>query len=181
MTQDTREAFEALRRVGYRVAVTHLGPGTVDVRDMDFSIPTAVVLGNEKDGVSPEAVEHADVRCAIPMVGFVDSFNVSVAASLVMWTARQDRAARLGMAGDLGPEEAEVLAAAFALRHHARVGSWIAETASRARPAFRRRRLAGGGAEGDGGGEWEGDEGAEELLRDLAASAGLRQGGGRGW
>ena len=62
---------------------------------MDWSQPTAIVVGNEGSGISEEALELSDLYCSIPMNGMVDSFNVSVAAGILMHHAVCDRAARL--------------------------------------------------------------------------------------
>lgn len=116
----------ALRAHGYRIAVA-VGPGeagVVAVEDFPWGeTPTAVVLGNEGDGVCPEFLEAADARVTIPMAGFVESFNVSVAAALILGTARR----KLGeqekkkefpsSSASLSPAEAASLAAAMLLRH----------------------------------------------------------------
>ncbi|KAE8665655.1 putative ubiquitin conjugation factor E4-like [Hibiscus syriacus] len=59
----------------------------VSIYDMDWSRPTAIVVGNENRGISDEALELSDLHCSIPMKGMVDSFNVSVAAGIVMHQA----------------------------------------------------------------------------------------------
>lgn len=87
------EAVKKLKAQGYQVVATDLNtPYTV--ADVDFGKPTAVVLGNEKDGVSPEMLSLVDKSFKIPMTGFSQSFNISVAASVlfyhVAWTQRQN-------------------------------------------------------------------------------------------
>ncbi|KAL6526385.1 hypothetical protein OROMI_030025 [Orobanche minor] len=89
-----RECFENLRARGYRIATAYLGTDAVSVYDVDWSCPTAIVVGNELRGVSEEALELSDVNCSIPMRGMVDSFNVSVAAGLLMHHAVCDRTLR---------------------------------------------------------------------------------------
>eukprot|EP00983_Pelagomonas_calceolata_P009548 308946-Pelagomonas_calceolata.AAC.2 len=59
-------------------------------------------------GVSEEAVEAADACAIIEMSGFVESFNISVAAALVMYEARSQRQRKLGYHGDLSPVEVGV-------------------------------------------------------------------------
>lgn len=113
----TRECFEVLRSRGYRIAVTHVGNDTVSVHDMDWTLPTAIVLGNEHRGITGEALEFSDIKCSIPMTGMVDSFNVSVAAGIFMHTAVHDRISCMGSHGDLRPKERQILAAEFYLRH----------------------------------------------------------------
>lgn len=112
-----KDCFQVLKSRGYRIATTHLGMDTVSIYDMDWSQPTAIVVGNEGSGISEEALELSDLYCSIPMNGMVDSFNVSVAAGIVMHHAVCDRTARLGSHGDLSAEEKEILMAEFSLRH----------------------------------------------------------------
>lgn len=112
-----KDCFDVLRSRGYRVATTHVGMDAVSVYDMDWSIPTAIVVGNEKRGISEEALKLSDLHCSIPMNGMVDSFNVSVAAGILMHQAVCDRTSRLGQHGDLTEEERQILQAEFLLRH----------------------------------------------------------------
>ena len=56
----------------------------------DWTVPTAVILGNERDGVSDEAKRLAD-GVYISMNGFTESLNVSVPSSMIMHHAVQDR------------------------------------------------------------------------------------------
>ncbi|XP_057871343.2 uncharacterized protein LOC131077803 isoform X2 [Cryptomeria japonica] len=93
--ETTRECFEVLWLRGYRIAVAYIGSDTVSVCDMDWTLPTAIVLGNEHKGISDEALELSDVRCSIPMTGMVDSLNVSVAAGICMHSAVRDRISRM--------------------------------------------------------------------------------------
>ncbi|XP_010551828.1 PREDICTED: uncharacterized protein LOC104822345 [Tarenaya hassleriana] len=113
-----KECFQALKSRGYRIATTHLGKDTVSIYDMDWSCPTALVVGNEGRGISEEALELSDLKCSIPMNGMVDSFNVSVAAGILMHHAVCDRTSRLGRHGDLTEEEKQILMAEFSLRHN---------------------------------------------------------------
>ncbi|KAM7506803.1 hypothetical protein LguiA_017256 [Lonicera macranthoides] len=112
-----QECFEALKSRGYRIATTHVGMDAVSVYDMDWSFPTAIVVGNENRGISEEALELSDLHCSIPMNGMVDSFNVSVAAGILMHYAVCDRTSRMGCHGDLTSEESQILLAEFSLRH----------------------------------------------------------------
>ncbi|KAL8144458.1 hypothetical protein V2J09_017490 [Rumex salicifolius] len=112
-----RECFDELRSRGYRIATTHIGENSVYIDEMDWSVPTAIVVGNESRGISQEALELSDIHCVIPMRGMVDSFNVSVAAGILMHHAVRDRTSRLGFHGDLTPNESQILLAELSLRH----------------------------------------------------------------
>ncbi|XP_021682306.2 uncharacterized protein LOC110666200 [Hevea brasiliensis] len=113
----TQECFEVIKSRGYRSATPHVGMEAVSVYDMDWSCPTAIVVGNENRGISDEALKLSDLHCSIPMKGMVDSFNVSVAAGILMHYAVCDRNSRLGCHGDLTSEESQILLAEFSLRH----------------------------------------------------------------
>lgn len=83
--ENTLSAYRALRRAGYRIVATAPHRGTIDLEDFPVEeAPTALVFGNELDGLTETALEHADAYLRIPMRGFVDSFNISVSAALCM-------------------------------------------------------------------------------------------------
>ncbi|EFN57254.1 hypothetical protein CHLNCDRAFT_21737 [Chlorella variabilis] len=92
----TEECVLNAKRLGYQVVATHLSPDAVDISQIDWTRPTAFIMGNEKRGVSCEAVALADACAVVPMVGFVDSYNLSVAAALIMYEARRMREQALG-------------------------------------------------------------------------------------
>ncbi|KAK1307308.1 hypothetical protein QJS10_CPA10g02041 [Acorus calamus] len=125
------DCFRALRSRGYRIVTTHLGMDTASIYEMDWSCPTAIVVGNEHKGISDEALELSDLHCNIPMSGMVDSFNVSVAAGILMHHAVCDRVSRLGSHGDLTPEEHQILLAEFFLRHRENTLSIVQEYVKR--------------------------------------------------
>ncbi len=79
-----RVCIDALRSRGYRIAVTTLDSGASPPEEIDLAHPVAIVFGTEKDGVTPAMLNDADIRVGIPMHGFVQSFNVSVAAALCL-------------------------------------------------------------------------------------------------
>lgn len=115
------ECLSFVRRAGYRIVAGHPAVASSDVSDVDFSTPTALVLGNELAGLSAEMLAAADETIAIPLGGFVRSFNISVAAALCLYEARRDRIARLGAHGDLSDVDRDRLRAVFAMksvRHH---------------------------------------------------------------
>lgn len=87
------DALATVRGAGMRVYAAHLSDDAVDFRDVDYVGPTCVVFGNEKDGVSAEAAAAADARIVIPMLGMVQSLNVSVATAVVMFEAQRQRRA----------------------------------------------------------------------------------------
>ncbi len=62
----------------------------------------------------------ADCCTVIPMDGFVESFNISVAAALAMYEARSSRERLLGANADLSVEEQKILRAVLSLKHQVR-------------------------------------------------------------
>ncbi len=88
--------YDNLRDHGFTIYATHLDENQVELFDLDLAAPTAVVFGNEHRGVSAEAVEGADASVIIPMMGMVQSLNISVACAVTLYEAlRQRRAANL--------------------------------------------------------------------------------------
>lgn len=58
-----------------------------DYTDIDFSKPTMIIVGNEHTGISDTVREHADTVARIPMRGKINSLNIAVAASVMMYAA----------------------------------------------------------------------------------------------
>jgi tRNA (guanosine-2'-O-)-methyltransferase len=85
--------YAALREQGFRVYATALGQESVELYDVDFTQPTALVFGNEHRGVSRAAIEGADATLFIPMQGMVESLNISVACAVSLYEAMRQRLA----------------------------------------------------------------------------------------
>jgi len=90
---DVGRAVAHLRARGFRIVAAHPSAEARDYRDVDFTRPTALLLGAELLGVSREALAAADEHVVIPMLGMVHSLNVSVAAALLLYEAQRQRAA----------------------------------------------------------------------------------------
>lgn len=86
-------AIEHLHEQKMQVLVTHLDDNAVDFREIDYTLPTAILLGQEKTGATKQAIELADHSIVVPMVGMVQSLNVSVAAALILYEAQRQREA----------------------------------------------------------------------------------------
>lgn len=87
----TEDAIGALKDQGMQILVTNLSSTAIDFREIDYTKPTAIILGQEKFGASEKALELADQDIVIPMVGMVQSLNVSVACSVVLYEAQRQR------------------------------------------------------------------------------------------
>ena len=58
---------------------------------LDYTVPTAIIVGTESSGLTSMWLREADARIAIPMQGAIDSMNVSVAASVLIFEAKRQR------------------------------------------------------------------------------------------
>ncbi len=78
--------LEKLRSRGYRIVCASPHARGVELHDFDLSEGrAAIVLGAEMEGISCEVMDAADAYIHIPMAGFTESFNVSVAAALILY------------------------------------------------------------------------------------------------
>jgi tRNA (guanosine-2'-O-)-methyltransferase len=80
------KALEALRSRGYRIVATG-PPEKASTALEDFALsagPAALFFGNELDGLTEAVMAAADERLFIPMFGFVESFNLSVACAVTL-------------------------------------------------------------------------------------------------
>jgi tRNA (guanosine-2'-O-)-methyltransferase len=112
---DPASCASQLKSEGYQIIVTHLD-AAVPLDEIDVTKPTAIVLGNERDGVSAEMVKASDASVIIPMDGFAQSFNISVAAAISLYHIRLERLRLLGRHADLSDAEQEILRAHYYLR-----------------------------------------------------------------
>jgi len=81
----TSEAIHDNRLQGYKIYASDLSPNSIDVRDIDWSDgPICVVMGNEVTGITEEMRSLADRTFTLPMCGFAESFNLSVATSITL-------------------------------------------------------------------------------------------------
>lgn len=85
------EPLHKLKHQGFQIVSTALEPSACDYRDVDYTLPTALVMGNEKCGISDTARAMTDTFVTIPMIGMVESLNVSVAAAIILNEALYQR------------------------------------------------------------------------------------------
>lgn len=79
---NTRSCIETLKSKGYQVIATTPHHKDVNLDELNTEQKTALIFGNEKEGLSREAIEMADGFVKIPMVGFTESLNISVCAAI---------------------------------------------------------------------------------------------------
>lgn len=92
--EDLETCFQRVRERYGRILATHLGAESTSLYDCDLSQPTALLFGNEDEGISREALALSDGNFIIPMAGFAESLNISVACAVSLFEARRQRAAR---------------------------------------------------------------------------------------
>ncbi len=90
---DPKKLNTDLKSRGFNIFTTHLAADSVSIYDVDWTKPSAVLLGNEHRGVSSEMTELADQNITIPMFGMVESLNVSVATAVILFEACRQRIA----------------------------------------------------------------------------------------
>jgi len=112
---DPEACFAHLRGAGYSMVIAEPGDGT-PVYDVDLSHRIALVFGNELEGLSDVARRFADVTTTIPMLGFGESFNISVAASVILSEVVRQRTERFGTSGDLNEETTKRIRAVWYMK-----------------------------------------------------------------
>ncbi|HET9137515.1 MAG TPA: TrmH family RNA methyltransferase [Candidatus Kapabacteria bacterium] len=86
--------FDELHVEGFQILATKIEPKAASLYSYDLAKPTALVFGNEHRGISEEAASQADGLVYIPMMGMVESVNVSVAAAISLFEASRQRSAK---------------------------------------------------------------------------------------
>ncbi len=88
---NTLSCIDKLQKSGYQIIATTPHNDSCLLSDFDIAKKSAFVFGKEKEGVSKEVMNKADGFLKIPMVGFTESLNISVAAAIIF----QDLTSRL--------------------------------------------------------------------------------------
>ncbi len=82
---NTLNAYNKLRKRGYRIVATTPNKNAYTPETIPLEGKVALVFGTELNGLTDEAMDHADEYLRIPMYGFTESFNISVSAALVLY------------------------------------------------------------------------------------------------
>ena len=88
---DIKTAIADLQQQNHQIYAAHLSDTAIDYREVDYTQPTAILLGTEKWGVTDEAANLVDGHIVIPMQGMVQSLNVSVANAVILFEAQRQR------------------------------------------------------------------------------------------
>lgn len=89
--QSIEDCYTTLRERGFTIYATYLGEDAQNLYDLDLTGPSAFVFGNEARGVTPEAKAGADVAAILPMMGMVESLNISAACAVTLYEALRQR------------------------------------------------------------------------------------------
>ena len=87
---DLMNTVKYLKNSGFQV-VSCTEKGNDLIYDVDYTLPTAIIMGSEEDGITDPLIEVSDYRAQIPLKGKVESLNVSVAAGVILFEAVRQR------------------------------------------------------------------------------------------
>ena len=91
----TQKGIQTLQDEGWLVVATVIDPDATPIFEADLAYPKiAMLLGNEKMGLSEQAIAMADKRVTIPMQGIAQSMNISVSAALFIYEITRQRNAK---------------------------------------------------------------------------------------
>lgn len=85
-----KDTVKFLKANGYRI-VGATEKGARDYTEADYTVPVAIVMGNEETGISDDVLRQCDDLAAIPILGEIGSLNVSVAAGVMLYEAVRQR------------------------------------------------------------------------------------------
>lgn len=89
--ESAAELAQALKKANIQVLAAALKEDSVTPYEIDMKKPTAILIGNEGNGLTEEAVEAADMTVKIPMPGKAESLNAGVAAGVMVYEAVRQR------------------------------------------------------------------------------------------
>lgn len=81
-------SLQKIKQKGYLIAAISPEEEAIDIQDFIPTQPTALVFGTEFNGISKEVLDFSDLCIKIPMLGFTESLNVSVAAGICFYEMR---------------------------------------------------------------------------------------------
>lgn len=98
---DTASCMEAVTKRYQRILGTYLGEDAPSLYELELTESTALVFGNESNGISETMRKYVDKNFRIPMMGMVQSLNISVACAVSLYEALRQRQLA-GMYGEEG-------------------------------------------------------------------------------
>jgi len=88
------DCFAPLKASGWTIVATHLEKAVLPYTEIDYTKPTVLVFGSESEGISAESLAFADRVVRIPMLGMVQSLNLSVSVAVILYEALRQRSAK---------------------------------------------------------------------------------------
>ena len=88
--RNLKETLNFLKDSGLQIVSCHEKTEKL-IYDANFILPTAIIMGSEDQGISPEYIKRSDVEVKIPMKGSISSLNVSVATGIILFEAMRQR------------------------------------------------------------------------------------------
>ncbi|MCE3278834.1 MAG: rlmB [Bacteroidetes bacterium] len=88
--ENLKQVIEYLRESGLTV-VACTEKTSDNYYQQDYTLPVAIIMGSEEDGISPEYLKLADAHAKIPLMGEIGSLNVSVAAGILLYEVVRQR------------------------------------------------------------------------------------------
>ena len=89
-TNNPEALLKSIKNMGLQlVACTEKSPETIF--SVSYALPTVIILGSEESGISEELLAISDTRAKIPMLGKIDSLNVSTSAGIILYEAIRQR------------------------------------------------------------------------------------------
>ena len=85
------ELYKSLSEKNYNIFVANNSEGAIDFREVSYTSETAIVLGAELDGISNDSLSFADKEIKVPIVGMVESLNVSVTNAVILYEIQRQR------------------------------------------------------------------------------------------
>lgn len=93
------ELVSTIKSYGLQVVASTISPQSVDLASVDLSLPTALVIGSEDNGVNSELLKISDTLYHIPQSQTIDSLNASVAAAISLYEVSRQRREKDGVNG----------------------------------------------------------------------------------
>jgi len=82
---NTAECLQTLKRKGYKLVAATPHEDDLFIHDLELDKPIAFIMGGEKEGLTETALRMADAFVKIPIYGFTESYNISVATAIILY------------------------------------------------------------------------------------------------
>ena len=89
LSENVEKDIANLKKNGYNIFATHLDKNSRSICDVEFNAKTAVIFGNEGNGLDDNIVKLCGEKIIIPINQGSESLNVSVAAGIVLWEIKR--------------------------------------------------------------------------------------------